>query len=234
MARTKAEPVRILSTRAVNVPPRQMPWNAPTPIVLNVPDPHDPEGPVRRHVLAPEAPMPEPDPVFPDLRCEVHGVGFWPVFLLEDAPVCPACAAEALREGAVLDDVERATEHVQDLKKKVGLFLNQAPARDYMEPVSIAQSAERVDRAVRCMRAWSGGGFSPFLTTAEVADLYRISEDSVLRLAGTSLPRASFRVGRQYRFDAAAILSHAFRLLKQEERIVVDRLLNEAEAEAAA
>lgn len=219
-----------VTTEIPAIPERPRSWNAPE--VLDVEYPiHEGEPPVRyRFTTAPE---PEREPIIPESVCEEHGA-FWPVFLVSDVGTCPACVERILRGGeVVLEDVEKAERDVAAMKERVGNFWRQQPPTAYAGPLRAARSRERVERAVEAMRAWEALEFHPFMTVQDVAALLKVSEDTVRREAGRSLPAPVTRVGRQWRFSAPAILNRIYGPLRWEERELVEDLIAASQEDAA-
>lgn len=164
-----------------------------------------------------------PDPVGGD--CDQHGA-FWPLFLIDGEPRCPACLLPRVVAGdAELTDPETAQADLQSLCRRARLGMT-APTRIYQAVITAHWDRVRAELRANALAAlgleegddYINGGMPRLLTATEVAAVFGRSDKWVYsRPSGLPAP---VRVGGSlyWRADAVARLLGVFNPPKERQR----------------
>lgn len=181
-----------------------------------------------------EQDTPEPAPE-PTNYCETHDDWYWPLYRVEEEPICPLCAVPEVLEGSLtLLDWEGAVARLDDLAKAARMrgFAG-APYSAVLGAENARRVSEAVDRLTQRLEGTEQLPWAPeLLSTEEVAAILRVDRQTVLRRAGQSLP-AGVKVGGQWRFRADALAAWLDRSGPDVERFRRNQEYAKAEEELA-
>jgi hypothetical protein len=150
-----------------------------------------------------------------ETRAVVPECGYWPVFTTPDGtPVSPERALVAFLDGEaeLLTDIQDANQIVHDFAR-AALLDPRTEEQRYARVLTAASwaDAHRMKQELLSILGYDedddlvpNTSDKSFLTTAEVARIFRVDELTVRRWSGNKLP-AALRIGKKYLFRADAI-----------------------------
>jgi predicted DNA-binding transcriptional regulator AlpA len=143
-----------------------------------------------------------------DWRPSPDGGTYWTLWRVDGEPIAPEDLVARIERGEVRIGSHRDAflRAVNAFADHVGMFAEDR-AR-YERPIGADADYERRVKVERLQSAWEDGGdfaTERFLTGEQVCELLQISESTLTRESGYSLP-APIRIGRQRRWRLTALL----------------------------